>query len=81
MMVRLKVFAAAKEMVGGPFVELKLADGAVVCDLKTTLVRQVPELEALVNRSAFAIDQRYASDEDSIPESCEVAMIPPVSGG
>ena len=81
MMVRLKVFAAAKEIVGDGHVELQLAEGALVGDLKTALVRQVPELEALVGRSAFAIDQQYASDDDSIIEPCEVAMIPPVSGG
>ena len=81
MMVRLKVFAAAKEIVGDGYVELELVELARVSDLKTALVRHVPELEALVGRSAFAIDQQYASDDDSIPESCEVAMIPPVSGG
>ena len=81
MMVRLKVFAAAKEIVGDGHVELELVERARVSDLKTALVRHVPELEALVVRSAFAIDQQYASDDDSIPESCEVAMIPPVSGG
>jgi len=81
MRVRLKVFAAAKEIVGEGHVELELAEGSCVADLKTALVRQVQELEALVDRSAFAIDQQYASDDDSIPESCEVAMIPPVSGG
>ena len=81
MMVRLKIFAAAKEIVGDGHVELELVEEAHVSDLKTALVQQVPELEALVGRSAFAIDQQYASDDDSIPESCEVAMIPPVSGG
>lgn len=81
MMVRLKVFAAAKEIVGDGHVELDLADGARVGDLKTALVRQVPALEALVGCSAFAIDHQYATDDDSVLESCEVAMIPPVSGG
>ncbi len=81
MKVRLKVFAAAKEIVGLGYVDLELTDGARVCDLKTALVQCVPELRALVGRSAFAIDQRYASDSDAISEACEVAMIPPVSGG
>jgi len=81
MMVRMKLFAAAKEIVGDGHVDLELADGARVNDLKTALVQQVPELEELVGRSAFAIDQQYAAEEDSIPEFCEVAMIPPVSGG
>ena len=81
MIVRVKVFAAAKEIVGDGHVELELSIGALVSDLKTALVRQVPELEALASRSAFAIDHQYASDDDSIPDSCEVAMIPPVSGG
>jgi len=54
MMVRLKVFAAAKEIVGEGHVELELVERARVSDLKTALVRHVPELEALVGRSAFA---------------------------
>ena len=81
MKVRLKVFAAAKESVGDSHIELELDEGARISHLKTALVQRVPELEALVDRSAFAIDQQYASDDDSILESCEVAMIPPVSGG
>ena len=81
MRVRLKVFAGAKEIVGDGHVELELADGASVGDLKAALILQLPELETLVSRSAFAIDQQYASDDDSILELCEVAMIPPVSGG
>ena len=81
MMVRLKVFAAAKEIVGDAHVELQLADGALVSDLKTLLSQQIPELSALVDRSAFAIDQQYASDHDKVCGASEVAMIPPVSGG
>ena len=81
MMIHLKVFAAAKEIVGDEHIELELVEDARVSDLKMTLVRAVPELEALVGRSAFAIAQQYASDDDSILESCEVATLPPVSGG
>ena len=39
MMVRLKVFAAAKEIVGDGHVELELVERARVSDLKTALVR------------------------------------------
>jgi molybdopterin converting factor small subunit len=81
MKVRLKVFAAAKEAVGEGHVDLELAEAARVSDLKAALVECFPELEALVGRSAFAIDQQYAADDDAIPEFSEVAMIPPVSGG
>ena len=81
MMIRVKVFAAAKEIVGDGHVELELADGACVGDLKSALIDQIPKLKELIGRSAFALDQQYASDEDLIADSCEVALIPPVSGG
>ena len=55
MMVRLKVFAAAKEIVGDGHVELELVQGARVSDLKTALVRHVPELDTLVGLSLIHI--------------------------
>ena len=85
MMIRLKVFAAAKdvakEIVKDGHVELELPDEARISDLKVALVKRVPDLETLVTRSAFAIDQKYVSDDNVILESYEIAMIPPVSGG
>ncbi len=81
MMIKLKVFAAAKEIVAGEHVELELPTGSTIGDLKQALAMQVPDLANLIERSAFSIDQQYATAKDPVNAVNEVAMIPPVSGG
>ena len=81
MMIRVKVFAAAKEIVGDNHIDLELEEGATIADLKTQLMKRIPNLASYLPRSAFAVNQQYAQPTDVIPLDCEVAMIPPVSGG
>ena len=81
MIVKLLLFAAAKEIAGTDVIKLELEGNCSVEQLKTALVMEHPELAELTKRSAFAVDQTFASDDVQIGEDSEVAMIPPVSGG
>lgn len=75
------LFAAARQHGGHAEVELELPDSATVRDLRQAIIRQFPQLEPLVKRCHFALDQEYATDSMPLAAASEIACIPPVSGG
>jgi molybdopterin synthase sulfur carrier subunit len=81
MRVIIKMFAAARDLVGSPDVNLEIHDGATVGELRSVLTEKYPAAAALIERSMLAVDARYANDEDRIDAAQEIACIPPVSGG
>ena len=81
MNVRVKLFAVARQLAGSSEVELELADGASVADLRRELTARYPPLAELAGHVNFAVDAQYATDETEIHAGAEIACIPPVSGG
>ena len=79
MELKIKTFGVARDMMGGNEVVVKVA-GSDVASLRKALMTNYPALEKL--RSLFiAVNQQYAEDNQSINETDEIALIPPVSGG
>ena len=81
MIVRVLLFAAAKEAAGQGSVRVEIVDGANVADLRKQLASEYPVLSDLVARSFIAIDQQFAADDAALGVATEIALIPPVSGG
>ena len=81
MTITVKLFAAAREMIGTEAIKVDLPTGATIADLKCTLAQHFPTLANLLSHSAIAKNQDYALDMDLISPSDELAVIPPVSGG
>jgi molybdopterin converting factor subunit 1 len=81
MTVTVKLFAAAREMIGSDTVSLELPEGATVADAKHILTQRYPQITGLLSRSVMARKQEYALDMDVVAASDELAVIPPVSGG
>jgi molybdopterin converting factor small subunit len=81
MIVRVKLFARARDLVGADVVQVELPSGATVADLREALIRQVQPLTNFVPRCAIAQDGEYALDPDDISAQADLALIPPVSGG
>ncbi len=81
MRVTVKMFAAAREAVGASEVTVEVADRATVADLRCAMIDEYPQLESVVDRAMFAINVKYAKDEDLLSSGSEIACIPPVSGG
>jgi len=81
MMLRVKLFAAARQWAGREEVEVELPDGGTLGDLRERLVAAHPPLAAVVTRSMFAVNADYAGDERTLSPDDEIACIPPVSGG
>ncbi len=81
MNVRLQLFALARQLAGQEFIELTLADGSTVGDLRQALALNRPELSHLLPHLLLAVNSEYASDEKAIPPGASIACFPPVSGG
>ena len=79
--VQVKLFAVARQIAGADRVDLTLADGATVADLREALLAQLPALRPMGALLRFAVNSEYASDAQAISSGAEIACIPPVSGG
>ncbi len=81
MIVRVKLFAIARQLAEQDAVEIDLPAGATVGQLRSRLVAAVPRLAEVAPHLLFAVNLNLASDATEIPAGAEVACIPPVSGG
>ena len=73
-------FAAARDAAGAGREELAERP-PTVGDLRRVLAGRHPGLARLLPRCRIAVDETFADDGDPVPEDCELAVIPPVSGG
>lgn len=84
-MNRIKVlfFATLRDKAGTRAVDLEIGPGTTIQELKARLVDRFPGLgdQDLLEHCLAAIDHEYRFDETVIPDSAEVALFPPVSGG
>jgi len=81
MKVTIKLFAVARELAGRGELEVELADGATIADLRRALATSEPRFSAVLAHAHFAVDSQYATDATPITAASELALIPPVSGG
>jgi sulfur-carrier protein len=81
MKMRLMLFAMARDICGKEVIDVELADGGTIGDLRTVLGAKTPDLSALLGSSLFAVGTEYVPDDFTLKEGVEVACIPPVSGG
>lgn len=81
MIVRVKLFAAARELAGAGEVPVEIAMGAAISDVEMALRTKCPELNAILSHARWSVDATFVSPERPVNENSEVALIPPVSGG
>lgn len=81
MKVRVIAFATASDILGKESLEVILPEAAGLGDLRRELVGRHPNLETLWDRLAVAVDGKLARGDQGLSEGCEVALLPPVSGG
>lgn len=80
-MITVLFFATLEDRAGTRQIELELAEGAPVRELKCLLGERFPGLRPALGSCLVAVNRQYAADEDVIPSGAEVAFFPPVSGG
>jgi MoaE-MoaD fusion protein len=81
MIVRVHLFARARDLAGCSEVQVSLLEGTTVADLRTGLATQVPALAGLLERSALAVNGEFAGKGQRLSADAEIALVPPVSGG
>jgi molybdopterin synthase catalytic subunit len=81
MVVTVRLFARARDLAGTAAVTVDLPDGATAGDLRRRLADEFPRLQAVLSRSALAVNDEFAADDWPLPAQAEVALLPPVSGG
>jgi molybdopterin converting factor small subunit len=80
MKIKVLAFGIAKDIFGGPSVNVELANDSTVYNLQYALEHQYPRLQQL-RSYMLAVNNEYALPGDTIHERDEIAVIPPVSGG
>ena len=75
----IKAFGVTKDIVGAREAVVQI-DGHTVGSLRNALKNRFPPLME-IRSLMIAVNNTYAADEQSIGESDEIALIPPVSGG
>lgn len=81
MTVRLRLFAAVREMAGFAEKELHVADHATTEDVWTYLVSQRGSFRSWRSSVRFAVNAAYVNGPTALKDGDEVTIIPPVSGG
>lgn len=81
MNVRVKLFAAVRDVVGKEEVILSTPRGATAFSIVNELARQFPGLGKWKNYVRVAVNWEYVPETQVLNENDEVAVIPPVSGG
>jgi MoaE-MoaD fusion protein len=81
MRVQVLFFGVLKDLVGRTGELLELPDGAVVRDVLSHYLSEVPRMREALASIAVAVNQEYAGAETVLRSDDEVALLPPVSGG
>lgn len=81
MRIEVKLFAQARERVGNGSARLELPEGSRIADALAALERAHPGLAELRPHLAVAVDGSLARTDDVLTKDCELALLPPVSGG
>jgi len=81
MQVQVRLFAAAREIVGRGEVSGELGGGDTVGDLMEHFFARYPELKAIAGSLLVAVNREFAARTARLQDGDEVGVIPPVSGG
>lgn len=81
MRVRLRFFAAPREIVGAGEVAFELPLGSTVDELRKAVVARWPKLSPWDEHLLVSVNKEFAPGDARLEEGDEVAFFPPVSGG
>lgn len=81
MNVKVKLFAAFREVVGAKEEDLDLADGTTVAGLLDDYIRRYPALARYKEHIILSVNREYGAPSRVLKEGDEISFLPPVSGG
>lgn len=81
--VQLLLFAKAKELGGCGQLQISVPSELSGAELKSRVLAELPQLQVIEDNFVLAVDCDYVNPGDllRLKSNCEVAIIPPLSGG
>jgi molybdopterin converting factor subunit 1 len=82
-MIKVKVlfFAASQDLAGCKESELELSENITIGEFRKVLVGKYTRLKKMESSFSIALNSTYTRGDEKLTDGCEVAIIPPVSGG
>jgi molybdopterin converting factor subunit 1 len=81
MILRVRLFARARDLGGTETLSVELPPGSTVGELRRRLAVVAPSLASLLPRCAVAVNNEFAEAALKLSAADEIAVLPPVSGG
>ncbi len=81
MNINVKFFAGIAEVTGKREHLLEISDASTIKDILEQLVETFPQAKDMILKSMVSVNHDYATKDQTIQSSDEIALIPPVSGG
>jgi len=81
MRVKVKLYAAFRDIVGSKEEDLDLKQGSTVNDLLDDYIRRFPQLSRYRDHIILSVNKEYGAPGRTLKDGDEVSFLPPVSGG
>ncbi|MHB8232124.1 MAG: molybdenum cofactor biosynthesis protein [bacterium] len=79
--VKVRLFAAFKEIIGKNKLDLRISGGSSVKDIIAIIGETYPDTKEILKISKYAVNMEYTDTERKLIEGDEITVIMPVSGG
>lgn len=85
--MEIKLFGSFRKYGNGEFIEIAINDTITIARLKELFIKKIIEIEgsfneeAIVDASAFAVNDEIVADNYQIKNNDILAILPPVCGG
>ena len=83
LMIKVQVlfFATIRAIIGLKEMEIELAAGSTVRDLKQKISEMYPHAGPAMESMLTAVNRIFSDDDTSLPDQAEIAFFPHISGG
>lgn len=79
--VQVLFFATIRAIIGLKEMEIELAAGSTVWDLKQKISEMYPHAGPAMESMLTAVNRIFSDDDTSLPDKAEIAFFPHISGG
>jgi sulfur-carrier protein len=81
MKIQIQLFAILREAIGANQISLDVPSGTTARQVAQILAERFPKFRGHLGTLSFAVNGEIVTAETALPDSCELALLPPVSGG
>jgi molybdopterin synthase catalytic subunit len=79
--IKVRLFAALKEIIGKNQLDLQIQEGSSVKDVIAAVEETYPAVKKIIQISKYAVNMEYIDAEKKLIDGDEITIIMPVSGG